>query len=133
MDAAALKDLFAPFGPVTVKRMFGGHGIYAEGLCFAMEDKGAVYIKVDASSEKEFAAVGSGPFVYQMKGEARSMAYWRLPADGYEGHERLKHWAALGLRAARAAAAGKGKRLSAGKPAKAKAGNAAAMAAKPRA
>ena len=37
MDAEGLKELFEPFGPVTVKRMFGGSGLYAEGLCFAIE------------------------------------------------------------------------------------------------
>jgi hypothetical protein len=37
MDAESLKALFEPFGPVAVKRMFGGHGVYAAGLCFAIE------------------------------------------------------------------------------------------------
>ena len=37
MDAEALKALFKPFGDVSVKRMFGGAGVYAEGLCFAIE------------------------------------------------------------------------------------------------
>ena len=49
MDAEALKALFAPFGSVTVKRMFGGSGIYAEGLCFAIEADGEVFLKTDAS------------------------------------------------------------------------------------
>ena len=40
MDAEALRALFEPFGPVTVKRMFGGSGIYAEGMCFAIESGG---------------------------------------------------------------------------------------------
>ncbi|HEY6735963.1 MAG TPA: TfoX/Sxy family protein, partial [Roseiarcus sp.] len=44
MDAEALKALFEPFGPVTVKRMFGGSGIYAEGLCFAIESGGEVFL-----------------------------------------------------------------------------------------
>ncbi len=45
MDAEGLKALFEPFGPVTIRRMFGGSGIYAEGLCFAIELKGEVFIK----------------------------------------------------------------------------------------
>jgi TfoX N-terminal domain len=45
MDAEKLKALFEPFVPVTVKRMFGGSGIYAEGMCFAIEADGEVFIK----------------------------------------------------------------------------------------
>ena len=47
MDAEGLKEIFEPFGAVSVKRMFGGHGVYADGLCFAIEAGGEVYLKVD--------------------------------------------------------------------------------------
>ena len=53
MGADSLKALFEPFGPVTVRRMFGGSGIYADGLCFAIEADGDVYIKADASLAAE--------------------------------------------------------------------------------
>jgi DNA transformation protein and related proteins len=43
MDADGLKALFKPFGPVTFKRMFGGHGVYAQELCFAIEHSGKVF------------------------------------------------------------------------------------------
>jgi hypothetical protein len=49
VDAEALKALFEPFGSITVKRMFGGSGIYAEGLCFAIETDGEVSLKTDGS------------------------------------------------------------------------------------
>ena len=72
MDADGLKALFEPFGSVTVKRlfgghgvyavavkrMFGGHGVYAEGLCFAIEHGGGVFLKVDAESQAAFVAAG---------------------------------------------------------------------------
>ena len=45
----ALKALFEPFRSVTVKRMFGGSGIYAEGMCFAIELKGEVFLKTDCA------------------------------------------------------------------------------------
>ena len=50
MDAEDLKALFEPFGSVTVKRMFGGSGIYAEGLCFAIESGGEIFLKTDSLS-----------------------------------------------------------------------------------
>ena len=48
MDGEGLRALFEPFGPVTVRRMFGGAGGYAEGLCFAIEANGEMDIKADA-------------------------------------------------------------------------------------
>ena len=40
MNADGLRELFEPFGAVEVKRMCGGAGVYAEGLCFAIESGG---------------------------------------------------------------------------------------------
>ncbi len=107
MDAEGLRELFAPFGSVTVRRMFGGAGIYADGLCFAIESRGEVYIKADAETQGAFAAAGSAAFVYEMQGKPKEMAYWRLVAEAYDDPEALKHWAALGFAAARRAAAAK--------------------------
>ena len=109
MDAEALKALFEPFGSVTVKRMFGGSGIYAEGLCFAIELKGEVFLKTDAVSQPDFSAVGSTPFVYVAKGQARPTSYWSLPAAAHEDGDELRRWASAGLEAARRAADAKAK------------------------
>ena len=78
MDAAAIEALFEPFGPVTVRRMFGGAGIYADGLCFAIASRGEVYVKADAETQAVFAAAGSEPFVYEMQGKPKAMGFWRL-------------------------------------------------------
>ena len=79
MDAAALRDLFAPFGRVTIRRMFGGAGIYADGLCFAIAPgSGEVYIKADAETRAVFEGAGSQAFLYEMQGKPKSMSYWRL-------------------------------------------------------
>jgi len=99
-----LADLFAPFAAVSVKRMFGGHGVYLDGLCFAIEADGEVYVKADEESRAAFAAAGSSPFVYVARGRPMTMAYWRLLANAYDDAEELKRWAALGLDAARRAA-----------------------------
>ncbi len=109
MDADGLKELFQPFGAVTVKRMFGGHGVYAEGLCFAVESGGEVFLKVDARSQPDFSAAGSSPFVYAAKGKPMTTSYRRLPAKAHDEADELIRWAALGLEAARRAAAAKAK------------------------
>jgi hypothetical protein len=62
VDPEFICDLFAPFGPVAVRRMFGGAGIYREGLMFALEFDGAIFLKVDAASIPDFEREGSRPF-----------------------------------------------------------------------
>ena len=109
MDAEGLKDLFAPFGPVAVKRMFGGHGVYADGLCFAIQSGGEVYLKTDDDTKAEFVTAGSQPFIYDAKGRAIEMSFWRLAAGAYDDEDELRRWAGFGLAAARRAAAGKAK------------------------
>ena len=109
MDADGLKELFEPFGAVTVKRMFGGHGVYAEDLCFAVESGGEVFLKVDARSQPDFFAAGSSPFIYLARGKPMTTSYWRLPAKAHDEADELIRWAALGLEAARRAAEAKAK------------------------
>jgi DNA transformation protein and related proteins len=109
MNAEALKEIFKPFGEVAVKRMFGGAGVYAEGLCFAIEHGGAVFLKVDSLSQQTFADAGSSPFIYVARGEPMPTSFWRLPATADEDANELTRWASLGLEAARRAAEGKAK------------------------
>jgi DNA transformation protein and related proteins len=107
MDAEALKALFEPFGPVTVKRMFGGLGIYAEGLCFAIESGGEVFLKTDSFSRADSSAADSAPFTYVAKGKSRPTSYWSLPTAAHEDGDELRRWASMGLEAARRAATAK--------------------------
>ena len=108
MDAEGLKALFEPFRSVTVKRMFGGSGIYAEGMCFAIELKGEVFLKTDSLSRADFSAADSTPFTYVAKGKSRPTSYWSLPTAAHEDDDELRRWAGMGLDAARRAAAGAG-------------------------
>lgn len=109
MNAEALRELFRPFGEVAVKRMFGGAGIYAEGLCFAIEQDGEVFLKADALSQPDFTAAGSSPFIYVARGKPMPTSFWRLPAIARAEADELVRWAALGLEAARRAAEAKAK------------------------
>ena len=93
-DPQFINDLFAPFGPVTVRRMFGGAGIYREGLMFALVFDGAIFLKVDDASIPDFEREGSRPFVYtRAKSPGKigraSLSYWRLPERLYDDPEEL--------------------------------------------
>ena len=107
MDAEGLKALFEPVGTVSVKRMFGGHGVYLDGLCFAIQSQGEVYLKTDAESEKVYADAGSEPFIYVARGKPMATSYWRLVASAYDDPDELKRWSALAIEAARRVAAAK--------------------------
>jgi len=109
VTADEISALFAPFAGVQVKRMFGGHGVYADGLCFALEMDGEVFLKVDAQTREAFAAAGSSPFVHYARGKPTATSFWRLPAEA-DDPEALKRWASLGLLAARRNSAGRGRR-----------------------
>ena len=101
MDAEGLKELFEPFGPVTVKRMFSGHGVYADGWCFALSLRGEIYLRTDDRSAAAFEAAGSTPFVYQRRDKAITTNLRRLPASAYDDEDELKRWSALALDVAR--------------------------------
>jgi DNA transformation protein len=93
-----IRELFAPFGPVTVKRLFGGAGISSDGLTFALVFDGAIFLKVDDASIPDFEREGSAPFVYtRAKSKGRvgkaSLSYWRLPERLYDDPDELAVWA----------------------------------------
>jgi DNA transformation protein len=103
MDAASITELFHPIGPVRLKRMFGGHGIYADELFFALESGGEIFLKTDAVTQREFAAAGSLPFSFDRAGKTMVTSYWRLPETAFDEPDELAHWCKLALDAARRA------------------------------
>ncbi len=103
MDHDFIRELFEPFRPVAVKRMFGGAGIYAEGLMFALVFDGVIYLRIDEASIPDFEREGSAPFVYPLaKHHAGrpSRHFWRLPERLYDDPEELAVWAGRALAAA---------------------------------
>ncbi len=106
-----LVDLFAGFRPVVVRRMFGGAGVFADGLMFALQLRDELYLKVDAPFSEALADLGSSPFTYSTATREARLPYWRLP-DAALDDEDLRHALfARALQVAQAAArAPKGKR-----------------------
>jgi DNA transformation protein len=102
LDPEFIHELFSQFRPVTIKRMFGGAGLYSEGLMFGLVFDGMIYLKVDESSIPDFEREGSQPFVYtRAKSPGRvgrnSTSYWRLPERLYDDPDALAVWAARAL------------------------------------
>jgi DNA transformation protein len=101
MDRDFLIDLFADFGPVTIRRMFSGFGISADGTNFALALRGGLYFRADAQTIPYFEAEGSKPFQYQTRTKTVTVAsYWELPARLFDDPEELTGWARAALVAA---------------------------------
>ena len=117
MDRDFLIDLFADFGPVTVRRMFSGFGISADGTNFALALRGGLYLRADEQTIPRFESEGSKPFQYQTRAKTVTVgSYWQLPERLYDDPEELTGWAKAALAAAERAALAK--RSKAKKPAR---------------
>ena len=105
MDRDFLIDLFAQFGPVTIKRMFSGFGISADGTNFALALRSGLYLRADERTIEQFEAEGSKPFQYQTRTRTVTVnSYWQLPAGLFDDSEELAEWARAALAAAQRAA-----------------------------
>ena len=114
-----IAGLLEPVGPVSIKRMFGGAGVYAEGVTFAIIDDDVMYLKVDDATRPKFESAGMGPFTYTSKsGQHALSSYWRCPERLYDEPEELQDWARESIAVARRAAAAKPKPKPANKPKK---------------
>jgi DNA transformation protein len=105
MDRDFLIDLFAGFGPVTIRRMFSGFGISADGTNFALALRGGLYLRADEQTIPRFEAEGAKPFQYQTRVKTVTVgSYWQLPERLYDDPEELADWARAALSAAQRAA-----------------------------
>jgi DNA transformation protein and related proteins len=100
-----LRDALSGLGPVSVRRMFGGAGIYADGVMFGLIAGDTLYLKADSHSQPAFEAEGLQPFTYQARGKRRiAMSYWRIPERLLDEPDEMVEWARRALAAARQAA-----------------------------
>jgi DNA transformation protein and related proteins len=105
MDRDFLIDLFSDFGPVTIRPMFSGFGISADGTNFALALRAGLYFRADEATIPQFEAEGSSPFQYQTRARTVTVnSYWQLPARLFDDPEELTGWARAALAAAQRAA-----------------------------
>jgi DNA transformation protein len=89
-----VRDLLGGFGPVSIRNMFGGAGVYADGIMFAILVDDVLYLKADEASQQDFAREGMAPFKYMPRGrEPVAMSYWEVPPRLLEDPEELASWA----------------------------------------
>ena len=84
-------------GAVHSRAMFGGYGIFHEGLMFALISEGVLYFKVDDSNREMYEKAGSHVFPH-------GISYWEVPTDVFEDTARLYEWAGISIALAQAKA-----------------------------
>lgn len=94
-------ELFAPFGAIRTRRMFGGWGFYCDDLFFAIVADETLYLKADVESAKAFRQAGGIPFRVSYKdGREETMNYWTRPEEAFETPNEMRPWARRALDAA---------------------------------
>jgi DNA transformation protein and related proteins len=100
-----VRELFAGLGPVSVRRMFGGAGAYAQGRMFALIADEVIYLKTDEALKADLKDEGCEPFVWipdsgPKKGQRVEMSYWRLPEAALDDPDEAVRWGRRALAAA---------------------------------
>ncbi len=88
-----LKEVFATFGQVNSRRMFGGHGLYYDGLMFALVADDTLYLKADAENQHIFEDEGLERFSYEKQGKSYSIAYFQAPDQLFDDQDEAAIWA----------------------------------------
>ena len=90
-------EKLSPIGDIRSRAMFGGYGIFYEGLMFALISEDTLYFKVNESNRDMYKRVQSMPFPH-------GISYWEVPADVLEEDARLHEWANISIKIAQGAA-----------------------------
>jgi DNA transformation protein len=93
-------DLLQVFGPCEARRMFGGFGIFHQGLMFALVADGHLYLKADDENRARFEAEDSEIFSYLRQGKECRLSYYRAPESFFEDTEACLDWARISFDAA---------------------------------
>jgi DNA transformation protein len=88
-----LQELLEKWGEVNARRMFGGHGLYYEGLMFAIVMDNRLFLKVDEQNRPDFEVLGLTPFTYPMKGRPVALSYWSAPDAIFDDPSEAVRWA----------------------------------------
>jgi DNA transformation protein len=88
--AAFLQEQLEPFGPVTIRSMFGGAGLFCDGVMFGLIAYDTLYFKTGDANRADYEDAGMGPFTYE---GTVAMSYHQVPADLLEDPDGLSEWA----------------------------------------
>lgn len=94
-----VNDVMKDIPGITSRSMFGGWGIYQNGIFFALISDCELYFKVDSANIEDYRKRGSHPFVYENKGRKMEMSYWLIPEEILEDRALLPEWIEKSIKA----------------------------------
>jgi DNA transformation protein len=105
MDNERIAELFAGLGPVSIRRLFGGKGIYFNGVIIAVELRGELMLKGDAIVAPDYEAAGARrwTYVHSRHGKQVAMPYWSIPDSAFDDPDEMTVWARRAYEAGRRA------------------------------
>ena len=86
-------ELLSEFDNITVKKMFGSHSLYKDGIIFAIIDNNELYFKVNEETKSKYEELNSEAFTYTRNNKTISMCYWKVPAQVLDDQELFNKWA----------------------------------------
>ena len=102
-DLDGLRELLAPLGRISIRRMFGGASVQVDGHMIAIVVDETLWLKVDDGNRAEFETLGLPRFYYERLGKTVAMNFYQPPEDALESTPEMLRWAksALGAPACR--------------------------------
>lgn len=99
---AWLDDLFAVVPGTSIRKMFGGVGVFRHGLMYALAmSDGRVALKADEVNVPDFRAEGCTEWTYERgKSPKKSMGYWYVPERLFDDPDEMREWALAAFDAA---------------------------------
>jgi DNA transformation protein and related proteins len=95
-----LHEVFESFGSINSRKMFGGYGIYHDGLMFGLVTDESLYLKADDTTKQQFIDKELMPFEYDKKNKKVKLSYYLAPEEIYEDPDEAVYWAKLAYQAA---------------------------------
>jgi DNA transformation protein len=92
-----IRERLSPLGEVTLRPLFGGHGVYWRETIFAIVSRGRLYFKADDESRGDFVSRGMGSF--RPNDWQTLTSYYELPPEVLADAEALLSWAKEAIRA----------------------------------
>lgn len=105
MDNARLEELFESLGPISIRKLFGGKGIYCGGVIVAVVVRDELLLKADEKSTPDFEAAGCKQWTYtgSRHGKVIAMPYWSIPDEAFDDPDEMAAWARRAQEAGRRA------------------------------
>lgn len=112
---AHVLELLGPLGRVAARRMFGGHGLYCDGVFFGIVLDNTLYLKADEQNRPEFERAGCEIFSYSRTGKRATLNFYRAPEDAMDAPHLMFPWGRSAISAALRARVGNPRRTPRGR------------------